>query len=884
MMREKMHMIWLRMKGLFGRKRLEQDLDEEIAFHQAMREQAGEFAGQTRPRFGNATRIKEETRDQWIFAGLENFWRDLIYGFRVLRKSPTFTAVAILTLALGIGVNATIFSMLDGMALRPIPVENSGELYSVAQILTGKYGRNIHGSEDLVSLPEFQAYASQNRVFSELTALAPFNPATLGGEHKRQLTGTMAWCNYFSLLRVKAQLGRLFTDSDCAAPAASAVVVLNDRTWHSVFGGDPNIVGRTIQLNRVPMTVIGVAPPKFDGTLFGAAEFWVPVMMAESLYPREKFITQENLSWLCLLGRAKPGMTTEEMRANLSVIAAQFDARHPGRVTRIAVTHATVLDIPDIRPVFLAGGAVVLFAVSLVLIIVCANLANLLLARGAARRREISVRLALGASRGRLIRQLLTENMIVAIGGGILGTLFAIWSSSLIVRIISERFHSSEIGPFRADVGPDWRVLLFSLGISLLTGLAFGLLPALRTSRQNLADAMKSEGASVTGRRSIGGRWLVTVQVAVCMVLVLGTALVLRGLYHTQTFDPGFEMRGIDVVSEDLFEQNYTDAQAAAYQRQLVERLGDMPGVDAIAQCVVVPLSGSNWFTDFTVSGDSGHHQVGVNYVTAGYFRLLGIAIVRGRDFTPEEVATNAPVVIITEETARRFWPHQDPVGQSLHLSDAKKSTTIIGVVADATVNDPSKPHPVFLYGPPAANQKDELKTLVHGAGLSGGTMKAIASATQALDPDLIVQVAPLEENRAEWRAQAEVVSLTGGILGALALGIASLGVFGMVSYGVSRRLREFGIRMTIGAQANDVRNMVVLQALRPVALGIAIGIAASAAVSKVFSDVLFGVSAHDPLAFIATPVFLLLVALLACYLPARRITRLDPMKVLRYE
>jgi predicted permease len=884
---EWMHTIWFRLKALFRRKQFDQDLQDEIAFHLAKREEVAgrnQNAGEIpeRPRFGNATLVKEETRNQWMFASWENLWRDVVYGIRVLRKSPAFTAVAILTLALGIGVNATIFSIFNGAVLRPLPVQKAGELFSVAQEFSGKYSRNISGEGSLVSFPEYKAYQEQNDVFSSLTAFAPFRIVTLGGVHKRRLTGVLASCNYFTVLPMRPQLGRAFTESDCTAPGAGAVVVLNDRIWRSVFDADPAIIGKSIALNRTPVSVIGVAPPGFDGTEVGVAEFWVPFTMQDTLYPLSPYFNKDNMSWLVLLGRAKPGVGADEIRVNFGVIAAQLGKQYPRRRTQISVRNATMFDLPEERPIVLAIGAVVLVVVSLVLVIVCTNLANLLLARAASRGREMAVRLTLGASRGRLIRQLLTENLIVALAGGVIGTLLALWSSALIVRLISARVESVEIGALRLDAGPDWRILLYSFGVSLITGLAFGLAPALRASRVDLNTAMKSEGVLQSKRRFFTGRILVVTQVAVCMVLMLVTGLVLRGLYHVQTIEPGFTMRGINAVNLDLVSQGYTEARAPAFQQKLRDRLRALPGVDAVAQSVVTPLSDNHWFTQFQVASDSESRDVELNYVSSGYLSILGIPIVRGRDFTEHEVTDNSPFVIVTEAMAHKFWPGQDPIGQTGRLDN--RIVEVIGVSADASVSKPSQPHPVFLYAPAGPTEQIKLSTLVHSSLPVGNISAEIRDAAQAIDPDLLVEVSPLDSNLEVWRTPSIIVAITGTVLGALALCIASLGLFGMVSYGVSRRLREIGIRMALGAEGSRVRNMIVSQALRPVIIGVMIGIVACAAVSKIISAVLYGVSEHDPIAFVAAPMFLLLVAFIACYIPARRAMRLDPMKILRHE
>jgi predicted permease len=895
---EWMHTIWFRLKALFRRKQFDRDLHDEIAFHLSKREESIRKDARdgvrsdkaplldARRQFGNTTRIAETTREMWSFPRLETFWQDIRYSFRVMRNNPGFTVVAVLTLGLGIGVNAGVFSILNAAALRPLPVPRAGEVVSIAQILSGKYSRNVHGEGSLVSYVEYKNYRDQSHVLEGLAAYEPFQEATLGGKNSQRLVGQLTSCNYFDVLHVRPELGRGFIGSECAAPGETAVVVLSDKVWRGVFDADPAIVGQTIRLNRTSFTVIGIGPSGFDGTEFTETQFWVPVTMQKAVDPLRTRLSDDNMSWLMLLGRVQPGVRIEQVRAELGVIAARADQSHPGRQTRILVQRASMFDRPEERPYIFAAGGVVLAAVGLVLLVVCANLANLFLARVSARTKEMSIRLTLGAGRMRLVRQIVTESLLIALMGGVVGTILAWWSAEGIVKFVASQAPKDEIGAIKVSVAPDWRVLVFALGVSILTCLAFGLAPALRASKANLNEALKSgEAAGPGGRRTKGfsGRVLVGVQVAFSMILLLAAGLLLRGLYHAQSIEPAFEMRGTAVVTLDLAEEGYDGPRAATFHRELRRRLTSLPGVDGVAAGWATPL-GTNWSSEsFSIPGTQVSGQVETNEISPGFFSLLGIPIVRGRDFTDADAAGGGHVVIITEAAARKFWPGEDPIGKAL-LGFGRKDISVVGVARDANISHLTESHPVYVFLPAGKDEQIVWKVLVHNSLGFASTATEIRDTVRGLDPELLVNIAPLEANLEILRTPSRIVAIVAGVLGILALALASLGVYGMVSCAVGRRTREIGIRMALGAGGGNVKRLIVRQAMWPVVIGILIGIVGCAAVSKILSVLLFGLSAHDPIAFLSVPVFLFVVALVACYLPARRAVRVDPMVVLRYE
>ena len=812
-----------------------------------------------------------------------SYGSDLRYSARTLRKNPGFTAVAVIAIALGIGVNTGIFTVLNGVALRPLRVPGASGIVSIYQTFRAVGRRNVHGAASFFSWREYRNYRDNNHVLSGLAAYSPFLSVTLAGDRPQQLFGQFASCNYFDVLNEPPALGRAFSAADCAVMREGAVVVLSDNLWRSTFGADPSILGRTMVLNRVSFTVVGVAPPGFQGTEPVPAAFWAPVTMQPQVERGVDLLAQTETSWLVFLGRMKPGISRPQVRADLAVIAGRIDRLTPGRKTTLQVETATYLSLPEARP-YIAGIAVVLLAaVGMVLLIACANVANLLLSRAAGRQKEIAIRLSVGANRGRIVRQLLTESMLIALAGGALGSLVAVWSfDAMVAFLFSHLPHGTP--PLSIGFGPDIRVLSYAAALTTITGIVFGLVPALQASRPNVSAALKQSGG-LSGKTADGflRHALVGTQVAVSMVLLIAAGLLLRGLYLAQTIDPGFEMKNITTVSFDLRGQGYDAARAGIFQNQLKERLAALAGVDSIAQAWTTPLSDNHRGTGFTIPGQPGSFAMEDNYVSPEYFALLGIPIVRGRNFTATETRTGAPLVIVTEATARRFWPNQDPLGKIVHM-DGDSDFQVIGVAKDAQVSHLAQSTDTYLYLPAGPKEQLHMELLVHSAAGFPATAQGIRAAIHALDPNLVVDVARLEDNLEFWRGPSRIVATLAGSLGALGMLLACVGVYGVVSYAVSRRVREIGIRMTLGANARELKSLILRQAMRPVVIGGLIGIAGCAAVSQILKSMLFGLSAYDPIAFLGVPLVLLSVALVASYIPARRATKVDPMVALRHE
>src|SRR5207248_8408664 len=482
------------------------------------------------------------------------------------------------------------------------------------------------------------------------------------------LMGAETSCNFFDVLGERPSLGRTFVEADCRAPGGSPVVVLSDDLWRSQFGAESLIVGQSISLNRTKFVVIGVAAPGFRGLDPWPIEFWAPVTMQKALEPDSDLLLADTTGWLALQGRMRPGVSLEEVRADLGVIAGRIDQLHPGRTTTLAIHRATFLGRPQERSVVFGIGAVVLAAVGLVLLIACANVANLLLARASARQKEIAIRLAIGGSRWRIVRQLLTASLLIAFPGGPLGTMVALWSIEGIARFVLA--HLPLVGPPLVwNVNPDLHVWGYSLALTAITGIVFGLVPALHATRQDLSTAVKGDGLGVIGRAASGGALrstLVGVQIAVCMLLLIAAGLLMRGLFLAQTVDPGFEMKEITQAQFDLPSQGYSAEKARAFQRELMARVAALPGVDDVEEARVTPLSHSFLGAGLTPAGETESRQFEFNVVSPGYFAMLGMPMVRGRTFTEAETQSDASVLVVTESTARKLWPGQDALGKTL--------------------------------------------------------------------------------------------------------------------------------------------------------------------------------------------------------------------------
>ena len=804
--------------------------------------------------------------------------RDVRYALRVLRKNPGFTAAAVLTLALGIGANAAIFSVFDAMALRPVELPGPAKALKMYQDMRGDFQRDVFGGPSLFSYPEYADYRDHNHVFTGLTGFAPEFRALVDADVK-PVQGQLASCNYFAVMGVAPASGRGFLPNECAAVDAGPVVVLSDAFWRSHFAADPSVLGRTMKLNRVPLTIVGVAPAGFTGTEIVSASYWVPLSMQWALSgrtDREPFQARDNMSWLTLIGRLKPGITESQARADLGIIAARRDAEAKNRVTTLLLSEPNMFARRDMREVIVKIGTVFLVAVGLVLLIACANIANLFLARATARQREIAIRLAIGASRAQLVRQLLIESLLIAFAGGVLGTAVSFSSARALIAVL---LRTPDIDPLAIHVMPDARVFGYALLLVVVAACAFGLVPALHATRPDL-NAVLKEGSEGSGARSRLRSTFVGVQVAVSMILLVTAGLLLRGLSHAQSVDPGFALENTTTMQVDLRAEGYGQERAVAFHRALGGWLRTVPGVVAYSEAATAPLAGRHYFGSFGIAGATHKRQMQYDLVSPGFFASLAIPIVRGRDFGASEA--KGEYAIVSEAAARVLWPGRDPIGQMLR---GEHDYTVVGVARDAQVDNLGQKREPYVYL--SAGDADALEVgtiIVRSSAPQATVAAALRAGALAQDRDLHLRIAPLRDNIRSYIETSRFLTSISGTLAAFALLLASIGIYGTVAFAVARRTREIGIRMALGAAGRNVIGVVAREAMRTVAIGAAIGLILCALVTRVLERVLFGVSPLDAVAFLAVPVVLVGVALVATYLPARKAVRIDPMIALRAE
>jgi macrolide transport system ATP-binding/permease protein len=816
---------------------------------------------------------------------LSNLWSDLRYTLRTFRRNPGFAVAALVPIALGIGINTGVFSILNNVAFRSLPVPHPTELVNVYQEFQGVKKRRVHGARIMFSLPEYREYRDASRTLSGLAAYSMPWKVTLDGESPRELEGVLVTCNFFDVLQLRPSIGVGLTNANCDSPGAPPSVVLSHAAWTSTFAADPDIIRQTITLNGQSVAVVGVAPEGFDGVELTRAAFFATTSLARGQLERVPILLDfqgdPHLSWLTLLGRRKPDAAVSQVRAELAVIAGQIDRQQPGRTTVVNMVPSTALAFPNARREFFSAATIIILAFGLVLLIACANVANVLLARAANRTREIATRLSLGASRGRLIRQLLTESLAVALLGGVAGSLLAWWSFEMLFAQLPSDL-PGDIAQLRINAYPDLTALCFALGLVAFTALICGMVPAIQTSKPDLQAAMKQRDADVGQRTGWLRGTLIAVQISVCMVLLISAGLLLRALYAAHTIDPGFEYRNVAVVSYALRGPAWDDARVAAFQRQLTERIRSVPGAKSIAHASKVPLTQGRQQTTFRLSVAGNEFLVDTNDVSPEYFSLLGIPILRGRNFTATELQGASRAVIVSEATARRYWPGQDPVGRTLLMGGVPRE--IVGVAKDAHVTHVAETESSYMYLPAGPSAQRGLQMLVQSQIDFAALASSITALTRELDSELVVRVNRLEENLKYWRDRSRLTATLSGVLSLLALLLALVGVYGVVAYVVNRRRREVGIRLTLGATARDVQHLFVRQTVRPIVIGVVIGVAAAAAASRALESQLFGISPFDPIAFIGAALFLVSVAVVATLVPTREALKVDPVTTLRCE
>ncbi len=812
---------------------------------------------------------------------MESIYKDLRFSLRVLINSPGFTFVAILTLALGIGANSAVFSIVNSVLLKPLPYQDPDKLVVA-----------LHGGTSPVSPADFFDWKRQANSFEQLAAAEIWGPNLTGRDRPEQIQALRATDNLFALLGVQPVLGRGFLPGE-DQPGAQPVVVLSQGLWQRRFGGDQKILGQTLTLDGNSYTVIGVMPPGFQFPMFWAtnAEMWAPLVIADRTGNRAA-------RSLRIFGRLKPDVSLAQAQTEMSAITARLTEQYPKTNTEsnVSVIPLKKKVVGDVQPTLL----VLLSAVGLVLLIACINIANLLLARASGREKEIAVRLALGATRFRLVRQMLTESLLLALIGGGAGLLLAFWSVNLFLSALPEGTL-----PRSKAISLDTPALVFTLLLTLLTGLFFGLAPAWQATRPDLNEALKAGGRNAAANpgshrlRSL----LVVSQVALALMLLIGAGLLIRSFMKLQSVDPGFSPRNVLTMTVSVAGSAESDgARRAVFYQQLLERIDGLPGVESSSAINHLPLDGDVWGFSFSIEGrpapEPGERmRAAYRVALPGYFHTMGISLDRGRDFTDRDTKDAPGVIIINETLARRYWPNEDPIGKRIKMGSAESDAewlSIAGVVKDVKQEEWTEEpgNEVYL---PFLQEEDYLTnpkphyaylTLVARTSSDPAALAAqVRNEVWAIDKNLPVsRVATMEQVIAEQLWRPRFLMLLLGSFASVALLLAAVGIYGVMSYAVARRTHEIGIRMALGAQAGDVLRLVVGQALALALTGVAAGLAAAFALTRVVSGLLFGVSATDPLIFIAIPLILTGVALAACFIPARRAARVDPMVALRCE
>ncbi|HEY7547096.1 MAG TPA: ABC transporter permease [Blastocatellia bacterium] len=826
---------------------------------------------------------------------MQTLWQDIRYSARLLMKSPAVTAVAILSLALGIGANTAVFSIVNAALLRSLPVREPDRLMFV-------FNGTADNPYSNFSYPAYTDYRDQNEVFDGLTGFSPISVSARIDDQTDLLSGSIVSGNYFDVLGVRASTGRTFSIDEDKTPGAHPVVVISRALWQKRFAASAEVIGQQIALNGHSFTIIGVAPAGFNGPeIFETNDIYVPMMMQALVRPpragfsgdmNPDLLARRSNSWINVIGRLKPDISQEQAQANLSAIASHLAQAYPD-TTRDRI--ATLFPVSKIDPraytQLVATAALLMAVVAMVLLIACANVANLMLARATARRKEIAVRLAMGATRARLVRQLMTASVMLALAGGGVGLLLALWTTEALKTVRPP----TGIFSFALDYSLDLRVLAFTLALSAATGILFGLAPALQASRPDLIAAIKDE-TFAPFQKSHRFRLrdaLVIAQVALSLVLLVGAGLFLRSLSYAQSIDPGFDAEKILTARLDINLLRYTKAQGREFYRQATERVSALPGVEAVSLARVVPISGGGRNTNVLVEGQSNDpvasenpQTSGANVVALNYFQTMGIAFARGRDFTTQDREGAPGVAIINEAFARRYFIDAEPLGKRISLNNANGPwVEIVGIVRDSkyrTLNETPRP---MLYQPLDQNHETGMTMHVRAAGRPANLAAAVRSELQSLDRNLpVTQVEPLTALLESSLFPARMGAVMLAVLGGLALALASVGLYGVMSYAVSRRRREIGIRLALGAQTSNVMRMVLREGMTLVGIGMLIGWIAAVALARLLASFLFGISTMDAATFALIPIMLAVVAMVANYLPARRAMKVDPMVALRYE
>ncbi len=818
---------------------------------------------------------------------------DLRYGVRTLLKKPGFSLIAVLTLALGVGANTAIFSVTDKLLLRSLPVNEPQQLFMITSVSVSP-----HFVSNAFSYPEFNDYRAQNSVLSGLLAFDRTELELKTSDRIERVASEYVSGNYFDVLGIQAARGRTFSPEEDKTPATQPVVVVSEAFRRNHFGATQDPIGQTITLNDLPLTVIGIAPESFNGmVLEQPTELWVPVLM-HPLLAQSKFIEKRTDRFLQLLGRVKSGVAPSQAEAGFDLLAQQIKEANtpPGTITKglpFSEQHIKFepggRGISVLRKRFAAPLKLLMGVVGLVLLIACANVAGLLLARGVARRKEMAIRLSLGASSWRVARQLATESLLLAVVGGAVGLLLAPWLVSLLVKTQSRL----DLARTLFGQGVDRRVLAFTAVTTMLAGIVFAVFPAWQSSKADLVSALKKESGASEGRerRFSFHSLLVVSQLALAIVVLVGAGLCIRSLRNLLAIDPGYQTENLLVVPFELDEKKYDEARGQTFQRQVFEHLATLPGVESVSYGLVMPFDGSRYTSSLFVVGQqplpSEQMAFDASIVGPRYHETMGIKLTEGRGFADQDRAGAPRVAIINEALARRLFSGESALGKQLTSKTGGPALEVVGVTRDIKHHDLTEP-PVPHFDLPALQRGYDSYTnvVIRTRGPAGDLIPLVRSELLTMDPSLSVKgISSMSAQIGNTLAATRLASILIGIFGLVAMLLASIGLYGVMAWMVGRRTQEVGIRMALGAQRRDVLKLIFKQGLGLISAGVVIGlVSAFAATRLIDSQQLYGVSATDPFTFMAIALLLTVVSLLACYIPARRATKVDPLVALRYE
>ncbi len=884
--------IAVRLRSLFRRTTVEMELDDELRFHFEQQVEKYVKSGlshekalrRARLEFGTLDNVKEECRDARGVSLIETLVQDSHYGLRMLRKNPGFTAIAILTLALGIGANTAIFSVVNAVLLQPLPFPEAGRLVTI-------YGTHSRLNENTrpLSYPDFVDLKNMNTVFEHVAAYQETNVALTTANGAFHLAAADVSADMFSVLHVAPALGRAFAPDEDRAGAF--VVILSHQLWESQFHDDPGIIGHSVSINGRSYTIVGVMPPDFMFPVDPKPRaLWTTFAALSTPVDGQKPDSDERgAHFLDVIARLKPGVTLKQADQEAGIVGGNLATQYADTNAFMSFRAVSALDalVGDIRPQLY----ILLGAVTLVLLIACANVANLLLSRATSRHREIAIRAALGASRGRIVRQLLVESAMLSFAGGACGLAIAVWGSQMFTSLAGDRI------PRLASATVDSRALAFAFVASIVTGIVFGIAPALQLSRLELTETLKESGRS-GGQSSHQSRLrnlLVVSEMTLAVILLAGAGLLIKSLVRLENVHPGFNPRGVLTYVVDLPASRYPkNEQAETFFRELFDRVRRLPGVQSASGTMPLPLSGDTFRTSLqiegrpTPKGDTLH--VHARMIALDYFRTMSIPLLQGRDFTSADRAGAANVVIINKELADKSFPGVNPIGRRIQPGIGDESGTepwreIVGVVGNVKHGGLNRPDSIECYMPQDQIGINTMWGVVKTDLPPASLASAIREQVNAIDKDVpVYDIETMDHYVANSVALPRFDSTLFGIFSALALVLAVVGIYGVMSYGVAQRTSEFGIRMTLGAQRRDVLRLVLLQGLKIAAVGVVIGVVGALAAARLLATLLFGVSPADPLAIAGAVIVLVACSLLACYIPARRAMRVDPMVALRYE